>query len=410
MHMIAPHSQEPRLSRAQFLKGAAGFIGTAIALSTGRTGFASNLTGASVANVGRSEGEGRPLVVYFGTGAMGMGIHVFEMSQASGALTPRSAIDASAPGWITLDPSERFVYAAIDANRVSSFAIDESNASLALLNTQTTGSGIDAHISVDPSGRFVVGASYDSGTVSVLPIRSDGRLDAPVSVVQHTGEPGPHPNQTQPHPHMAVFDPSARWLIVPDLGLDRLYVYSLDTSTGRLVANATPYLQFERGRGPRHIAFHPDAKVAYVINELSSIMTVVTWDSTTGTFQEIQAESTLPEDWTGRKQSAEVVVHPSGRFVYGSNRNSGGASDDIVIFRAEQNTGRLVLAGHAPTLGQVPRNFNIEPSGRFLVCPHQNSNNVVVFTINQATGELMPTGQQTEVPNAICTQFAPNLA
>src|SRR5215467_2429158 len=166
MHMIAPHSQEPRLSRAQFLKGAAGFIGTAITLSTGRTGFASNLAGRSMANVGRSEGEGRPLVVYFGTGAMGMGIHVFEMSQASGALTPRSAIDASAPGWITLDPSERFVYAAIDANRVSSFAIDESNASLELLNTQTTGSGIDAHISVDPSGRFVVGASYDSGTVS----------------------------------------------------------------------------------------------------------------------------------------------------------------------------------------------------------------------------------------------------
>jgi 6-phosphogluconolactonase len=209
---------------------------------------------------------------------------------------------------------------------------------------------------------------------------------------------------------MAAFDPSHRWLVVPDLGLDRLYVYRLDTASGELIANSPPYLQFERGRGPRHIAFHPNGRIGYVINELSSIMTVVTWDPTLGTFEEIQAESTLPEGWTGKKQSAEVVVHPSGQFVYGSNRGSGGESDDIVIFDIDQGTGRLTLAGHAPTLGRVPRNFNIDPAGRFLICPHQDSNNIVGFTIDQDTGGLTPTGQSVDVTNAICTQFAPTLA
>jgi len=339
--MTTPSSNVPSLTRAAFLKTAAGFLGATLALSNTHIGLASRSP--------RGQATGPPLVVYFGTGAMGQGIHVFEMSRDTGWLTQRSITAAPAPGWIALDPSEHAVYAAISGNQVSSFAIDGSDASLTPLNTQSTGSGVDAHISVDPSGRFVIGASWDSGTVSVLPIEANGQLGAPTIVVQHTGDPGPHPNQTQPRAHMAAFDPSQRWLVVPDLGLDRLYVYRLDATSGQLVPNAPPYLQFERGRGPRHIAFHPNGRVGYVINELSSIMTVVTWDSTLGTFQEIQAESTLPEGWTGKKQSAEVVVHPSGRFVYGSNRGSGGESDDIVIFDVDERSGRLRLAGHAPT-------------------------------------------------------------
>jgi 6-phosphogluconolactonase len=340
---------------------------------------------------------------------MGKGIHVFELSQKTGLLSQRGLTAAPGPGWITLDPTERFVYAAITGNQLSSYAIDRSNASLTPLNAQPTGSGGDAYVSVDPTGHFVVGASWGSGTVSVLPIGPDGRLGAPTDVVQHNGDPGPHPDQTQPRAHMSTFDPSRRWVVVTDLGLDRLYVYRLDTASGQLVANFPPFLQFERGGGPRHIAFHPNGRLAYVINELSSIMTALTWDPAYGTFHEIQAESTLPDGWTGRKWSAQVVVHPSGRFVYGSNRGSGGESDDIVIFDIDQSTGRLTLAGHAPTLGQTPRNFNIDPSGRFLICAHQDSNTVVVFTIDQATGALTPTGQSIEVINATCTQFAPTL-
>jgi 6-phosphogluconolactonase len=412
----------PLLSRSLFLRGAAGVIGTTLAVSVGKAGFAAGLSAATVAGspellsaatVASSPklmAAASPQVVYFGTGGMGEGIHVFEMDPDTGLLTKRSVTKAPGPGWITLDPTESFLYAAIDGNQLSSFAIKQPNASLTPLNAQPTGSTGSAYISVDPTRRYVVGASWDSGTVSVLPIRPDGQLGAVTDVVQQTGDPGPHPDQTQARAHMTAFDPSGRWTVVTDLGLDRLYVYRLDTASGRLVANFPPYLQFERGRGPRHLAFHPNGQFAYVINELNSTMTVVRWDPAYGTFQEIQNESTLPADWKGKKWSAEVAVHPSGQFVYGSNRGSGGDSDDIVIFSIDQNTGRLTLAGHTPTLGQVPRNFNIDPSGRFLICVHQDSNNVVTFLIDQVTGALTPTGQSLEVINAICTQFAQTLA
>jgi 6-phosphogluconolactonase len=232
-------------------------------------------------------------------------------------------------------------------------------------------------------------------------------------VVQHVpgpGDiPGPHQDQTQAKAHQCPFDPSGRWIAVNDLGLDRTYVYGLDASSGKLQPNDPPYVQYARGRGPRHISFHPSNRFAYVINELSSEMTALRWDPELGTFEEIQNESTLPEGWTGRKWSAQVVVHPSGKFVYGSNRGSGGNSDDIAIFAIDQEAGRLSLAGHAATLGQVARNFNIDPSGRWLICVNQDSDNAVVFSIDQESGALTPTGQQVAVVNAVCTQFAPSI-
>ena len=199
-------------------------------------------------------------------------------------------------------------------------------------------------------------------------------------------------------------------LALPDLGLDRVYVYSIDAATGKLLANDPPFVQVERGRGPRHIAFHPNGRLAYVINELNSTMTGFTWDSANGVLTEIETLTTLPDGWTGRKWSAQVKVHPNGRFVYGSNRGSGGDSDDIAIFRIDESTGRMTPAGHAQSLGKVPRNFTIDPSGRFLVCAHQESPMVAVFSIDQQTGALTPTGSTLEIANAICIQFAPGVA
>jgi len=219
--------------------------------------------------------------------------------------------------------------------------------------------------------------------------------------------PGPHPDQTQAKAHQCPFDPSGRWIAVNDLGLDRTYVYRLDAASGKLVANDPPYVQYARGRGPRHITFHPSNRFAYVVNELSSELTALTWNPDTGVFSEIQCESTLPPSWTGRKWSAQVVVHPSGRWVYASNRGSGGPSDDIAIFAIDQQSGRISLAGHAETLGQVARNFNIDPSGRWLICVNQDSDNAVVFSVDQTTGLLTATGQQVNVVNVVCTQFAP---
>jgi 6-phosphogluconolactonase len=326
----------------------------------------------------------------------------------SGDLAKRDETDIPGRGWLELDQSQRFLYAAIDGDAVASFAVDPASGALTPLNTSPTGTSSWSHLSVDPTGRFVVGASYSGGAVSVVSVNEDGSLGGPTTVVQHSGDvPGPHPDQTQAKAHQCPFDPTGRWIAVNDLGLDRTYAYQLDTTNGTLIGNEPPFIQYARGRGPRHIAFHPSNRFAYVINELSSEMTALRWNPDNGTFEEISTQSSLPDDWTGRKWSAQVVVHPTGRWVYGSNRGSGGDSDDIAIFSIDQDGGDITLAGHAPTLGEVARNFNIDPFGRFLICVHQDSNNAVVFAIDQATGLLSPTGHQAQVTNAVCTQFAP---
>ena len=359
------------------------------------------------------EQTSKPLVVYFGTANRGKGIHVFTLDQTTGELAERGATEIKGRGWIELDPGERFLFAATDPDRIASFAVDQATGLLTALNDSPTGTQSVSHLSVDPTSRYVVGASYGGGAVCVVSVNEDGTLGGPTDMMQHVAGPGdipgPHPDQTQPKAHQCPFDPSGRWIAVNDLGLDRTYVYGLDTSSGKLQPNDPPYIQYARGRGPRHISFHPSNRFAYVINELSSEMTVLRWDAARGIFEEIQNETTLPEGWTGRKWSAQVVVHPTGRFVYGSNRGSGGESDDIAIFAIDQSTGGISLAGHAATLGQVARNFNIDPSGRWLICVNQDSDNAVVFSVDQETGALTPTGQRVEVVNAVCTQFAPTI-
>jgi len=241
-------------------------------------------------------------------------------------------------------------------------------------------------------------------------INTDGSLGDVTDVVKHDGPvPGPHPDQTQPKAHQSPFDRSGRWIAVNDLGLDRTYVYRLDTASGKLIVNVPRYLQYELGRGPRHIAFHPNNRYAYVINELSSELTALRWDPAYGTFEEIGAVSTLPNRWTGRKWSAQVVVHPSGKWVYASNRGSGGDSDDIAIFAIDQRSGGIDKATHTDSQGQTARNFEIDPSGRFLICVHQDSDNAVVFNIDQKTGQLSPSGNGAQVVNAVCTRFAPSI-
>ncbi|MGE3911980.1 MAG: lactonase family protein [Chloroflexota bacterium] len=352
----------------------------------------------------------RPLVTYFGSSNRGRGINIATLDTSTGQLAEIGGNDIPGRGWLALSPDERFLYAAIDGDAIASFAVDQKTGALTPLNTSPTGTSSVSHLSVDPSGKYVVGASYSGGAVCVVSVNEDGSLGQPTDVVKHEGEiPGPHPDQTQAKAHQCPFDPSGKWVVVNDLGLDRTYVYSLDTASGKLMANDPPYIQYVRGRGPRHIAFHPSNTYAYVINELSAEMTALAWDAENGVFTELHTESTLPPGWTGRKWTAQVIVHPNGKFVYGSNRGSGTASDDIVIFAIDRATGRMTLAGHAQTLGQVARNFNIEPSGKYLVCAHQDSDNVVVFTINGETGALTPTGEQVTFTNAVCTIFAPTV-
>jgi 6-phosphogluconolactonase len=352
----------------------------------------------------------RPLVTYFASSNRGRGIYIATLDTNTGQLTEVGGNDIPGRGWLALSPDERFLYAAIDGDAIASFAVDKQTGALTPLNTSPTGTSSVSHLSVDPSGRYVIGASYSGGAACVVSINPDGSLGQPTDVRKHEGDvPGPHPDQTQAKAHQCPWDLSGKWAVVNDLGLDRTYVYSLNTETGQLAPNDPPYIQFARGRGPRHIAFHPTNRFAYVINELSAEMTALSWDAEKGVFQELNTLTTLPEGWSGRKWTAQVIVHPNGKFVYGSNRGSGTDSDDIVIYAIDQATGAISLAGHAQTLGQVARNFNIEPSGKFLVCAHQDSDNVVVFSVNGETGALTPTGKQLTFTNAVCTIFAPSI-
>jgi 6-phosphogluconolactonase len=352
----------------------------------------------------------KPLVTYFASSNRGRGITIATLDTTTGALTEVGGADIPGRGWVALSPDERFLYAAVDGDAIESFTVDQQTGALTPLNTTPTGTSSVSHLSVDPSGKFVIGASYSGGAVCVLPINADGSLGQATDVVKHEGDvPGPHPDQTQAKAHQCPWDLSGKWVVVNDLGLDRTYVYSLDTSAGKLVPNDPPYIQFARGRGPRHIAFHPSNKFAYVINELSAELTALAWDAENGVFTELNILTTLPPGWTGRKWTAQVIVHPNGKFVYGSNRGSGTDSDDIAIYAIDQATGEISLASHARTLGQVARNFNIEASGKFLVCAHQDSDNVVVFSVDGETGGLTPTGTQITVTNAVCTVFAPSI-
>jgi 6-phosphogluconolactonase len=328
------------------------------------------------------------------------------MDPSNGLLTSQSVAPTRNPGFLALDPSQHVLYAAqTGVNAIGAYAIDQASGDLTPINMASAGAP-PTHLSVDPSGRFVVSASWNTGTVSLSPIGPDGSVGEPVQVVKHEGPvPGPHPDQTQPRAHQCPFDPSGRWVLVNDLGLDRVYVYGLDSAAGKLVANNPPFAQLARGRGPRHLSFHPNGRWVYTIDELSSTMTVLSFDAGAGILQEIQNLSTLPPDYDGRKWSAQVVVHPSGRWVYASNR----AIDNIVQMAIDPENGTVKPLGWTPSGGKTIRNFNLDPGGKFLIAAHQDGASLVPFAIEPESGALTPTGQVVAVESPICVVFAPGV-
>ena len=247
-------------------------------------------------------------------------------------------------------------------------------------------------------------ANYSSGSVAVLPVMKDGRLVEASDAVQHEGASVNASRQKAPHAHSITLDPANRYAFAADLGTDKVMIYRLDAARGKLIPNKPPWACTKPGAGPRHFAFHPSGKYAYVINELDSTMMAFTYDGSRGSLTEIQIAPTLPEGWEGTNYCADVHVHPGGRFLYGSNRGH----DSIVIYAIDPSTGRLALRGHGPTLGKAPRNFAIDPTGTFLLAANQDSDNIVVFRIDPATGLLSPTGHELKLPKPVCIKFAPS--
>lgn len=350
------------------------------------------------------------MMVYVGTftpsrGGRAEGIYVFRMDPETGALAPVQTVpDVESPSWVALHPSGRFLYSsnAVEDGGVSAFAVDPSAGTLSFLNRQSSGGASPAHVSVDPSGRWALAANYGSGHVAVLPIGQDGRLGAPSDVRRHEGPPGPNAQrQDGPHAHQIRFDPNGRFVLANDLGLDRTFVYRFDAENGKLIPNDPPYATAQPGSGPRHLAFHPSSRYLYVLNEIGATVNVFSYDAATGAPSHLEVVATTPDGFQDRNSTAQILVHPNGRFVYASNRGH----DSIAIFRVDEATGRLTPIGHESTRGKTPRNFNFDPSGRFLLAANQDSDTIVTFRVDPESGRLEATGAIAECATPTCLEF-----
>ncbi len=337
-------------------------------------------------------------------GASGEGINVYRVDPVSGDWVHVQLVaDLVNPSFLALDHERRFLYSAHgDMTYATAFAIDGTNGRLTLLNRQETGGTNGVHLAVDPSNRFLVVSNYASGSMAVLPINGDGSLAPRSDLVELPGSPGPHPTQqTSSHPHHNPFDPEGRFLLVPDKGLDAVFVFRLDVANGSLVWADTPSVSTEPGAGPRHAEFHPTLPYAYVLNELDSTVAVYEYDSQNGALSRRQLLSTLPNDFTGSNTTAEIAVYPSGRFLYCSNRGH----DSIVAYAVNQTSGLLTLLGWTPSGGERPRYFGFDPSGTYLYACNEGGHNIVTFRIDPATGALTPTGQKVETGTPVTIVF-----
>jgi 6-phosphogluconolactonase len=362
---------------------------------------------------GETQSKAGTLWVYVGTytGGASKGIYRCEMDLASGKLSaPALAGKAANPSFLALHPSGRFLYAveeisnfgADQTGAIDAFAIDQKSGNLTLLNQQPSGGTQPCHVMVDREGKHVLAANYGSGSVCVLPIRGQGSVGAATSVVQHHGK-GPNPKRQEgPHAHSINLDAANRFAMVADLGLDQIFIYKYDPAKGTLTANTPAAFHLPPGSGPRHFAFHPDGRHAYAINELASTVTAFDLDAQAGALSIIQTISTLPADFKGGNSTADIHVHPSGKFLYGSNRDRG---NSIAIFTIDAQTGKLTPAGHQSHKVKTPRNFNIDPTGHYMLVANQGSGSIVEFRIDQQTGALTPTGNEVEVPVPVCVQF-----
>ncbi len=346
-------------------------------------------------------------IVYLGTYTRGnsKGIYGCRFDAAKGELSsPELVAEMANPSFLAVATGGRFLYAVGESSKgtVNAFAIEPGTGKLRALNEETSGGNGPCYVALDRSGKYALVANYGSGSVEVVPLKPDGSLGAPTAFVQHTGSSVNPNRQQQPHAHSINTSPDNRFAIAADLGLDKLLVYRFDAAQGTLVPNDPPFTALNPGAGPRHFAFHPNGRNAYVINEIQSTVTALSYDAGRGVLKELQTTTTLPAGFQGKSSTAEVQVHPSGKFLYGSNRGH----DSIAVFAISPD-GTLTPVDHTPTQGKNPRNFAIDPTGNWLLAANQNTGSVVVFRIDPSTGRLSPTGQSVQLDWPVCVKFLP---
>jgi 6-phosphogluconolactonase len=354
-------------------------------------------------------------IVYIGTytnsnTGKSEGIYAYRFDAGSGKLTEIGlAGKATNPSFVAIHPNHKYLYAVSEVSgrgnqpsgAVTAFSIDPKTLKLTPLNqVPSKGSG-PCYVAIDKTGKCALVANYNSGSVALLPVKADGSLGEATAFDQREGKGADSRRQSGPHAHSIFASPDNRFALSADLGLDRVFVYKLDPAGGKLTPNDPPYGNIKPGGGPRHFDFHPSGKFVYVIQEMGSAITAFNYDKARGAMSEIQTVSTLPADFKGDNTCADIHVHKSGKFVYGSNRGH----DSIAVFAVAPGKGTLKLVENTSTQGKVPRNFGIDPTGKFLIAANQSTNNLVVFRIDQKTGKLTPTGQSVEVGSPVCVRF-----
>ena len=362
----------------------------------------------------RAEKDAGKYWVFVGTYTEGKhqskGIYRFELNPASGELSHRAlAAEIQNPSFLAIRPDHKFLYAVGEVDNfngkktgtVSALAINPKTGDLTLINQQSSRGPGPCHVSVDREGKHALAANYEGGSACVLPIRPDGGLEEATSEACHHGSSVNKQRQEAAHAHSINLDAANRFAFVADLGLDKVMIYRYDAEKGKLTPNDPDSAAVTPGSGPRHFAFHPDGRHAYVINELASTVTAMDYDPEHGVLKAIQTVSTLPKDFKGENTTAEVQVHPSGKFLYGSNRGH----NSIAIFQIDTKTGKLTSAGRQGGDIKIPRNFGIDPSGKFLLVANQEGDSIVVFRIDPETGGLAPTGTKVEVPMPVCVKM-----
>jgi len=348
--------------------------------------------------------------VFVGTFADGGTIYSYRFDPVAGRLSaPKVAAKSPRPEWLALHPGGKFLYAVNEipayagqpAGSLSVFAVDSSTGKLSLLDRASSRDEGPAHVTTDRTAKYVLISNYPQGSLVVLPVLKDGRLGNPSAFVRHQGSGLDPERQAGPHVHAVVLSPDNRFALVADLGLDEVIVYPFDESHGTL--GKAQITKVKPGSGPRHLVFSSTGKFVYLLNELSSSVTVFSYEAAAGALAELQTISSLSTDFAGRSFAAEIAIHPSGKFLYASNRGE----DSIAVFAIDQAAGTLEAVENTPTKGKTPRNFAIDPSGSWLLVGNQESDSIVTFRIDGKTGHLTPAGKVVQVGSPVCIQFDP---
>ena len=339
--------------------------------------------------------------------ARGDGISVYQVDTQTGVLTLVQLVkDLVNPSFLALSANgERLYTVHGDLSDISAFKVDKASGTLTFLNKQSTEGKNPVHLAIDPSGRYVVVSNHIGASLAVLPIAADGSLEPLTQLVHLEGPIGPHRvEQKQSKPHFNPFDPSGRFVIVPDKGLDRTFSFRFEN--GQLTPANPPFVVSREGAGPRHIAFHPGGHYAWVVNELDSTVTAYRYDAANGSLTALQVLPSVLDTYTGDSRASEIEVDRSGRFLYASNRGD----DSIAVFRIDATNGHLHFVNAVPSQGKTPRFFTTTPDGRFMYALNEDSDTIVAFSVDAHLGGLTPTGFVAQSGSPVCMVFSQHQA